>query len=721
MTDNLKENLKQNLDNTGVIRQLDELTAGQIAAGEVVERPVSVVKELVENAIDAGAGRVTVRIFADDERQYVSGIQVVDDGCGMLPQDLQAAFGRHATSKLSTADDLNTLLTLGFRGEALPSIAAVSRVEIASVAKGAAVGHAVLAADGKVQDLGEAVLAGGTRVTVSDLFYNTPARRKFMKTYAVETGYVTRLLGDLILSRPDIAFELEIDGRSVLRSPGGGRPDKALLAVYGSEVLANVRPVVMNMGEVMVRGFTSMPPFARASRRYYHFFVNGRLVKSDELNSMVDEAYLSLLPEHKYPLCVLYLAVPPAAVDVNVHPAKTEIRFRRPAEVREAMLAALKAALRLQPEQPEQPATVPDDTESTDASESADATALLFEILSRHQVADEPMDSNLDVMADDVVMAAEPLLDLGGDLDMDTMPPEETAQAEAKAEPMPDLAHLSGEDMKNMLANQNDEPDFANKLFQSLLASGGGQKREYARDDGDWLAENYGITYMENYEGRPQTLFDEQKSNLFLALKPLGQLNNSYIVATLGEDLYIIDQHAAHERILYEEFTLAFELDSRETSMLAVPQQVEVGNLQAELLLNNIVRLADFGFVVEPFGEGRFVVRGVPLWYVRGAESDHKRKSKIYDNDIAGFFLDVLDMLMESSDTEPDIGRLNKLELFTKACKSAIKANEKLNSQEISWLLFNLAECEKPQTCPHGRPTFIKLTDSEIRRRFMRS
>lgn len=704
--------MTDNNNAAGIIRQLDELTAGQIAAGEVVERPVSVVKELVENAIDAGAKHITVRLFADDAHQYINTIQVADDGCGMLPADLQAAFGRHATSKLVSADDLNSLLTLGFRGEALPSIAAVSRVQIVSLPRGAAVAHAVQAADGRVEDMGEAVLAAGTRVTVSDLFYNTPARRKFMKSYAVETGYVSKLLGDLILSRPDIAFELEIDGRGVLRSPGGGRPDKALLAVYGSEVLGNMRPVMHNLGDVAVRGFASMPPFARSSRRYYHFFVNGRLVKSDELNAMVDDAYLSLLPEHKYPLCVLYIGLPPATVDVNVHPAKTEIRLRKPHEVREALLAALKAALTLQP----QPAPVVNtvdtvDTAKTDADESADATALLFEILGKHSVADEQL------------QAAEDVLDFQADPDDIMGAPVDTPEPESEAAPLevPDLAHLSGEDMKNMLANQNDEPDFANKLFQSLIAAAGGQKREYARDDGDWLAENFGITYMENYESKPQTLFDEQKSNLFLALKPLGQLNNSYIIATLGEDLYIIDQHAAHERILYEEFTLAFDLDSRETSMLAVPQQVEVGNLHAELLLNNIVRLADFGFVVEPFGEGRFVVRGVPLWYVRGAESTHKKKSQIYDNDIAGFFLDVLDMLMESPDTEPDIGKLNKLELFTKACKSAIKANEKLNGQEISWLLYNLAECEKPQTCPHGRPTFIKLTDAEIRRRFMRS
>lgn len=681
----------------GTIQQLDELTASQIAAGEVVERPVSVVKELVENAIDAGAARISVRLFADEEHKFIQTIQVADDGCGMLPVDLRAAFGRHATSKLACAEDLNSILTLGFRGEALPSIAAVSRVEIASCVKGALAGRKVLAAEGEVKDLGEAALAPGTRVTVSDLFYNTPARRKFLKAYATETGYISKLLGDFILCRPDIAFELAIDGRKVLRSPGGGRPDKAVLAVYGAEVLAALRPVYLDMGEVAVRGFASMPPFARANRRYYHFFVNGRLVKSAELNAILDDAYLSLLPERKHPLCVLYIAVPPATVDVNVHPAKTEIRFRRLAEVREAVLNSLRAALKVQPPAGE--------IRQPQRDDSADMAKILS-VLSAHQAAED----------DTLITAAEPALDLSDDVTI--TPPADNAAGNAGL--VPNFDNLSGEDMKNMLSGQNQEPDFANRLFQSLLANAPGQKREYRRDDGEWLAENYGITYLDEPQAEQTRLF-EDKSNLFLALRPLGQLNNSYIVAALGEDLYIIDQHAAHERILYEEFTLAFGLDSRDTSMLAVPVSVEVGDMQAELLLANIVRLADFGFVVEPFGGSRFVIRGVPLWYVRGAESDHKRKSKIYDNDIAGFFLDVLDMLLESGEIEPDIAKLNKLELFTRACKSAIKANEHLNGQEISWLLYNLAECEKPQTCPHGRPTFFKLTDAEIRRRFMRS
>ncbi len=772
--------MTNNLDNLGVIRQLDELTASQIAAGEVVERPVSVVKELVENAIDAGAGRITVRLTADEDLQYIDEIQVVDDGCGMLAVDLQRAFGRHATSKLAGADELSTVRTLGFRGEALPSIAAVSRVEIASTARGEIAGYAVLAADGKVTDLGETALAEGTRVTVRNLFYNTPARKKFLKAYATETGYISKLVGDLILSRPDIAFALEIDGRKVLRSPGGGsviKADKAVMSVYGAEVLAALRPVAYCRGEVSVDGFVSMPPFARSSRRYYHFFVNGRLVKSAELNSIVDTAYLSLLPENKHPLVALYITLPTQTVDVNVHPAKTEIRFHQLAVVREAVLQAVRQALALKA--PEKAAEVPvekpvEQPKTSKPQPAADGLQLIMSILSGHKAEQEQADAShlppafapavenvveneapLKVAEDNLSWSDELVIEPsvayqppkqteitekdGDNMQNNTQNIENKTEkqqnvpksninstenhieeklAEGKAAEL-DLTKLSGAELTSILGKQDEKPDMATKFFQSLLATAPGHKVEYSRDDGDWLAENFGITYMENYD-QPK-LFDAE-TNLFLAMKPLGQLNNSYIIAALNEDLYIIDQHAAHERILFEEFALSFGIDSRETSLLAVPVRVDVGDLHTELLLNNINRLADFGFVLEYFGGSSFVVRGVPLWYVRGSESINQRKSKIYDNDVAGFFLDVFDMLLESGDDEVlDIARLNSVELFTKACKSAIKANARLNNQEITWLLYNLSECEKPQTCPHGRPTFFKLTDEEIRRRFMRS
>ncbi len=692
----------------GLIKQLDSLTASQIAAGEVVERPVSVVKELIENSIDAAASRVEVRLLADEELNQIGEIWVIDNGRGILPVDLPLAFGRHATSKLSCAADLDAVLTLGFRGEALPSIAAVSRVEITSCAPNDDCAWQVRAAEGEVSSPQEAALAKGTRVIVRDLFYNTPARKKFLKSYATETGAVSKLVGDFILARPDIAFSLQIDGRQVLRSPGGGNPAKAVLAVYGSQVLTELKPVQLQNAATSVSGFASMPPFARSSRRYYHFFVNGRLIKSPELNGVVDDAYRSLMPEKRYPLVILHLQVPPDSVDVNVHPAKTEIRFKRLAEIHDAVLPALRQALMPTAN------NLPADPEPE--INPAENINLLRDFMSN---ANDKLNLN-----NPVKRAAEPGLSLGG-LDLRPIP-----KAEQTA---PNFKEMSGAELTGLLSQQQkDEPDFAARLFQNLMANAPGSKVEYKRDDGEWLAENFGVTYLDNpTEQTEQTEQIEQPSlfggnpaadNLFLALKPLGQLNNSYIIAALGEDLYIIDQHAAHERILYEEFSLAYALDCRESSQLAAPVTLDIGDLQTELLLNNINRLADCGFVLEHFGGSSFVIRAVPLWYVRGVESGHQRKSNIYDNDIKGFFLDIFELMLGSADEQTlDIAALSQQELFTKACKSAVKAKEHLNGQEISWLLHNLAECDQPQTCPHGRPTFFKITDAEIRRRFMRS
>ena len=707
---------------TGIIKQLDSLTASQIAAGEVVERPVSVVKELIENSIDAAASRIDVQLWADDELQQIAEIRVIDNGRGILPVDLPLAFGRHATSKLTSAADLDAVHTLGFRGEALPSIAAVSRVEITSLAEGENCAWQVSAADGNVSTPQEAALAKGTRVIVRDLFYNTPARKKFLKSYATETGAISKLLGDFILARPDIAFSLQIDGRQVLRAPGGtsaqANPSKAVLAVYGAQVLAELKPVSWENAPLSISGYASMPPFARSSRRYYHFFVNGRLIKSPELNTIIDDAYQSMMPEKRYPLVILHLQLPPDSIDVNVHPAKTEIRFKQLAAVRELVLPALRQALL--------PKTVSTATEKVNPADLTPAAAI-----------NTDTDANLDFLGDFMTKEtkhnrlAESGISLGG-LELT---PKATPANQSNLPPVDitaDLTNLQGKDITSLLGSkQQEEPDFATRLFQSLMASAPGTKVEYKQDDGEWLAENYGITYLQNTAeptNEQTKLFggEAKEENLFLALKPLGQLNNSYIIATLNEDLYIIDQHAAHERILYEEFALAYALDCRESSMLAAPVSIDVGDLQTELLLNNINQLADCGFVLEHFGASSFVIRAVPLWYVRGAESDNRRKSSIYDNDIKGFFLDIFELLLNNAEQDGanqvlDIARLIQQELFTKACKSAVKANEHLNGQEISWLLYNLAECEQPQTCPHGRPTFFKLTDAEIRRRFMRS
>lgn len=836
--------------NQGIIKMLDSHTANQIAAGEVVERPLSVVKELAENAIDAGSTRIEIRLIGDKKKSYINEMQVVDNGCGMVPADMKAAFGRHATSKIASIEELNHVHTLGFRGEALPSIASVSKVSLKSCPKDALTGYEIAVEEGKISNLGEVAMSQGTKIIIKDLFYNTPARKKFMKTYATECGQISNLVSELILSRPDIAFVLEIDGRKVLHSTGSNNVEKAILAVYGAEVVENLCVVDLNAkdlntkdqtGDVTVRGFVSRPPFSRASRRYYHYFVNGRMVKSKELSNILETAYHSLMPENRYPVAILYFEVPTNTVDVNVHPAKTEIRFNQLQKVQQVAMEAIKSALvpkveiksaiqqEILPFTPQKTQVTMKDNKNieenmtnkttinktsikdildlkaknaTQNSENSEAdkkerlhqefTAvanllnpktpvkeeveteenLKLETQKEQPLAEDGLaflkaflvnDDNDDEDDDDDIseeiwakirevekidfFAAEPTMSMNDDVEIKTEAEETPAQPvhEAVHETSQDEARhgITVDDLKAAAANaetadfnkdevdllslvtndSGNDSDFAESFFKGLIAMGPGHKVEYPRDDAQWLADNYGITYIEAYSevSATQPKLFTTEANLFKALHPMGQLNNSYIIASLNDELYIIDQHAAHERVLFEEFHNAFKANNAETSMLAVPVTVEIGNLKKELLFNNIDKMADFGFVLEYFGDASFIIRGVPLWYAKGSESNRKNKSEIYANDIKGFFIEIMDNIIDEKAATMDISILNQEEIFSMACKSAVKANDKLTKQEISWLLYNMSECEKPQTCPHGRPTYFKMTDDEIRKRFMRS
>ena len=329
------------VENTGIIQVLDEFTTNQIAAGEVVERPLSVVKELVENAIDAGSSRITIQV----EDGGLEIIKVVDNGCGISKQDIPMAFLRHATSKIQTADDLFNIHTMGFRGEALPSIASVSIMEIASRKQDALAGYTFVIENNNIDFLGEVGMPVGTQVTVKSLFYNTPVRKKFMKTPAAEMAYIIALVGQFILANPNIAFTLQSQGKIVLNSAGRGDLQQAIVSVYGRQ-MADAMTKLDYSGRISVSGYVSLPPFSRGSRKYYNFFVNDRLVKSKELANIIELAYDTLLPSGRYPAVILAVEVPADNIDVNVHPAKTEIRFHDLGLIKEDVLKALTTVLR---------------------------------------------------------------------------------------------------------------------------------------------------------------------------------------------------------------------------------------------------------------------------------------------------------------------------------------------------------------------------------------
>lgn len=585
----------------GRIKVLDPETVNLVAAGEVVERPASVVKELVENAFDAGATLVEVVVAG----KGLETITVADNGCGIAEEDLLLAFERHATSKISSGADLERIETLGFRGEALPSIAAVSRVTLKTRVPGALGGSLVVVEGGRVVDFRPAGAPQGTTVTVRDLFYNTPARRKFLASWRTESAYLTDAVIRLALARPDVSVRLIHGGREVFRTPGTGLA-AAIRAVYGETVAGALVPVRAEADGIKVEGFVGRPALVRTTRRWQTLLVNGRYVKHAGLTAAVYEAYGTLLPSGKHPFFVLHLTLDPGAVDVNVHPQKLTVRFNREREVAGLVRGAVKQALfgRLN--------LIPGTSSS-------------------------PVPPVREVF---------PRPDWGGVLqrlgpfgDVDGAGTDRTAGKETAGEPV-------------------------------------------GQDEGGFLVREEAAAY----EGG------------FPPLTYLSFLPPSYLLAAGPEGLYLVDQHAAHERVLFEEYGAALARGGVAGQLLVEPVPVESGAADVSALAGELAR---YGFVVEPFGEGAALLRAVPVGL--GLE----RARLLLD--------DLLSCLAAGDGPAREEAALASL-----ACHSAVRAGEPPDAREAVALIKRLAACREPFTCPHGRPTVVCFSRAELSRRFGR-
>lgn len=595
------------------IHILDQHTANQIAAGEVVERPFSVVKELVENAIDAGATAISVTIAdAGLER-----IQVSDNGCGMSAEELRLAVLRHATSKISAIADLDSLSTLGFRGEALPSIAAVSYLTITSKQPGEPHGYSMTVRAGRAVMPTEAAAKTGTTVSVERLFYNTPARRKFMKSPRTELGLISDLIAKYIVAYPGVSFRLQNGVHTIYQSAGQGNPGHALFEAYGKQVAEQMLP--------FARGFVSLPALSRPNRGGYHFFINGRPVRSRELSQAVDDAYAGFLPHRRYPLVFIQLKLPADSVDVNVHPGKLEVKFRDFVPLRQELITEIQAAL---------------------AASLGRAPSLLPERRDDQPVTQDP--------------------------DAYDRPPVQGSGA-ALREPSAELGH---------------------EIYQVLYAA----------------ASSHGLDHLAaGTEVRQPQLFGETPASdsgerlRFAALTPLGQFAGTFLICSGGDQLYIIDQHAAAERVLYEKIAARAAREPGNSAQLAVPVAVELSILESAQLTEGILELREAGFIIEHFGENSFVIRGVPLWY-EGNDAEQ-----------------LLRLFLEEAEAGPvNTLRLRQEKLFRAACRQAVKANRYLTAADISVLLLELDQCENPLTCPHGRPLMLRISRGEIYKRFLR-
>ena len=653
----------------GRIHVLSENVANKIAAGEVVERPASVVKELLENSLDAGSKRIRLNVEAGGKKL----IQIIDDGCGMVRDDALLAFERHATSKIRNAEDLLTIGTLGFRGEALPSIASVSRLRLETRAPEDAAGTIVEINGGKIATVEEAGLPLGTSITVRDLFYNIPARRKFLKSESTELSHIASLVTHYALAHPEMHFELHSATNAMLVAPPVTDHSQRIYQVFGKETLDQLLPVAAQVnlqriglpqpppwrrtqedeqaaaepGEIRLYGFVSKPEIQKLNRNSIFIFVNGRLIRDRLIQHSLTEAYRNILPPTSFPVVLLFLEMPTAEVDVNVHPSKVEVRFRQQSIVHDFVRDSIRAALmKARP--------IPAFVQEIHASPKATAT------LGSVAVADNP-----------------------GDLGI--------TQADASFALRPDSAptfapKLAFEDAFTIPANAAiPVPRFAPQTFGSHIVAGAD-------------------TCTPPIAEEPSPDPSEDKP-LLATLKPLGQIRESFILAINHEGLWIIDQHVAHERVLFEKVLRQRAVERVESQRMLMPLIVELTPGQQAIFAELSDELHRNGFEVEPFGSRTIAIKTAPA----GVEP----------SDIERLLHEILDQF-EREEQVLNLDVIRTRIAASIACHAAIKVNMPLEQNKMEWLLKELAKTNCPMTCPHGRPVVLRYSMKDIQRAFKR-
>jgi DNA mismatch repair protein MutL len=674
------------------IRVLDPRVAAQIAAGEVVERPASIVKELVENALDAGAGRISISIRGGG----IDEIVIQDDGGGIPEDELELAFERHATSKLASADDLWAIHTLGFRGEALPSIAAIAQVTCFSRVPGAPLGAELRIAGGEVQGIGARSGSPGTTFTIRNLFFNIPVRRAFLKSPAAEATAIAAVVTQYALAYPHVAFTLVRDGKRIVQTSGRGQLPDVLLELYGVEVARQMLPVEARAGEdigaVRVQGMVSAPTINRGGRDGMKLTVNGRAIAArGAISTMIEEAYHTLLMKGRFPIVVLRIDVHPAAVDVNVHPTKSEVKFRNPELVSRTLERAVRAAVQeavviqgwaAEPPQsggePVDEPALDDEVASSIAQEIPAVTAPPSQPprapATPRLAEDEDWLSEWDRLADTTPVQAALL-----GREQAYAPPYEPAQPRRLAEarwPEPTAPRAS-----------DDQADYAD---QPALAA--------------MPASDPAPAWANAPANAPAAPAAERIAPRLPALRALAQLAQTYLL-TEGPDgaLYLIDQHAAHERITYERLLAQHAAGALQAQTLLLPQQVVLPPAVQQALLGAEAELAAWGFALSE-AEGGVEVQAVPAGLAL--------------EELANTLSDLGSHLSGSGGRTPDARR--DATLATLACHTSVRAGQSLSPVEQQALIDQLAGCEGPRTCPHGRPTLMVLTRHQLELQFGR-
>lgn len=644
----------------GRIRILSDQVANQIAAGEVVDRPASVVKELLENALDAGATRIRVEVEAGGRKL----IRIADNGHGMMRDDALLAFERHATSKIRSSDDLLSIATLGFRGEALPSIASIARLEMDTRAADEASGTHIEIVGGKVMRVDDAGVPPGTTFTIRDLFFNTPARRKFLKAETTELSHVTALVTHYALAHPDKHFELHSATHALLVAPPVKRPEERIFQIFGKETLDQLLPVAAERafdraglpepppwkqdedyqppdpGFLRISGFISKPELQKLNRNSIYVFVNRRLIRDRLILHAVSEAYRNIIPPTSFPVMLLFMEMPPHEVDVNVHPAKTEVRFRQQSIIHDFVRDSIRNQL----------------------IHSRPAAGFLAALTTNPQATPSLLPS------------------------VSPMPgePSPSIQPESELPATEEAASFT-------LAPPELPPQEVALPFAEAL-----------------LAQANGAALSQQHSCDAQTPADQESApslNSLASLKPLGQLRESFILAVNDEGLWIIDQHVAHERVLFEKILREREVERVQHQRLLMPLLVELQPHQMVLFARIAEELQRNGFEVEPFGPRTIAVKAAPV----GLEGKELERTLI----------EVLEQA-EKENQAQNLDTLRTRIAASIACHSAIKVNMPLDPVRMEWLLAELAKTDHPTNCPHGRPIVLRYSWRDIQRAFHR-
>ena len=647
------------------IQVLDQETINKIAAGEVIERPSSVVKELVENAIDAGATAVTIEI----KDGGISFIRITDNGSGISKDDIPMAFLRHSTSKIKSIEDLMNVSSLGFRGEALSSIAAVSQVELITKTADDFTGSRYVIEGGNEISLEEVGAPDGTTFIVRNLFYNTPVRRKFLKTAATEAGYVNALIEHLSLSHPDISFRFINNNQNKLHTSGNMNLKDIIYGVYGRDITSNLMEISGKTQDVEITGFIGKPVICRGNRGYENYYINGRYIKSSIITKAIEEAYKGYIMPHNYPFTAIHFKINPSIMDVNVHPTKMELRFSKNEFVYRFVLETVKECL---------------------ANRELAARVKLPDPVKQQQFTKSP--ENIKQTEKSYVQEK-----------TDSKP----YQAPRIEPPRESFYNSTESSVKQKTVNENQTTGFIKNItdYTKMPPTRLPEPFEIKRSD-EMIKEDKKIYEAEKKQEAEQlSMFDTplMSEKAKADYRIIGQLFETYWLIEYEDKFYMMDQHAAHEKILYERFMNHLKVKDMDTQMIMPPVIIELNMQQEDAYKRNKQAFSRLGFEIEEFGGNAYKVNGLP--------------AGLPNINLKQMLIDMIDGLTDDNSTDLDIITER---VATMSCKAAVKGNNKLSFEEAKELIEELMQAENPYNCPHGRPTLIVMSKYEVERKFKR-